>query len=414
MTDNFTANLEKYADVIVNVGLNLQDGQRLLIRSDVESAALVRAVTTSAYRHGARYVGHLLNDEVLDRIRVQYASLDSMTEFAPWMADVPAEYMDSGDAILGIRSQNPDNLRGLDADKVRVLQKTNAKAANKVRSRIAVNKSSWSLVSAPGEAWAQKIFPDAAPDDAVEQLWDAIFKICRVYEDDPVAAWQQHVSDLKKRHAYLNEKQFTALHYIAPGTDLTIGLPDDHLWCGGTLHAQNGIEFVPNLPTEEVFTLPHKDRIDGVVTATKPLSYGGKLIEDFTLKFSEGMVVNAEARVGQDALDNLLSTDEASRSLGEVALVPHSSPVSQSEILFYNTLYDENASNHIALGNAYRFTMQGGADMSDDDFANAGGNTSLSHSDFMIGSGEMDLDGIRSDGTREPVMRHGEWAFDVG
>jgi aminopeptidase len=221
------------------------------------------------------------------------------------------------------------------------------------------------------------------------------------------------VADLERRTAYLNNKRYTSLKFRAPGTDLNVGLADGHIWLGGAITSRNNITFVPNLPTEEVFTMPHKHRIDGVVQSTKPLSYGGSLIEDFSLRFADGRVVNAEANVGQRALDTLLDTDEGSRSLGEVALVPHSSPISQSNVLFLNTLFDENASCHVALGQAYRMTVQDGVGMDEADYDQVGGNVSLSHSDFMIGSAATDIDGIREDGSSEAVMRQGEWAFSV-
>jgi aminopeptidase len=234
-----------------------------------------------------------------------------------------------------------------------------------------------------------------------------------VHDDDPVTAWTRHLAELGARTSSLNSRKFSALHYTGPGTDLTVGLPEGHVWHTAGMTTKSGIGFVANIPTEEVYTLPHKDRIDGVVASTMPLSYGGSLIDGFTLKFTGGRVVEARAKAGQDALDNLLNTDAQARALGEVALVPHSSPISQVDHIFLNLLFDENASNHLALGNAYRNTMDGGGDMTADEFAAAGGNESLAHVDFMIGSGAMDVDGVMADGTTEPVMRQGEWAFDA-
>jgi aminopeptidase len=417
----FESKLEKYAEVIVRVGLNLQPGQRLVIGAPsfgidgtpLEAYPLVRKIVKTAYQAGAKYVGVNWDDEELQRIRVQNASLDSMNESATWKTEVAVKYVDNGDAIMLVYAENPDLLGGLDQQKLEVKQKVEAEQWTKVRSKLFVGAANWLIVGAPIVSWAMKVFPDLSQDAAKARLWDAVFQACRINQNDPVAGWKHHVAELAKRAAYLNGRQYTALRYRAPGTELTIGLPKGHIWDSGSLTTRRGITFVANIPTEEVFTIPHKDRIDGVVTATKPLSYGGSLIEDFTLKFSGGRVVDATAKSGEDALNSLLKTDAGSRSLGEVSLVPHSSPISQSGLLFYNTLFDENASNHIALGSALRFCLKGAEKMTDEEFAAAGGNQSLIHEDFMIGSGEMDVDGITADGTVEPVTRRGEWAFKV-
>ncbi|MBN2472789.1 MAG: aminopeptidase, partial [Anaerolineae bacterium] len=277
-------------------------------------------------------------------------------------------------------------------------------------SRSAMN---WLVVSAPTKAWARKIFEGASDDVLVPALWDAIFATCRINASDPVAAWEAHLAGLAARHAYLNDRRYTALRLAGPGTDLTIGLPEGHIWMGGKVTSGNGITFTPNLPTEEVFSMPQRDRVDGTVASTKPLNLGGSLIENFSLTFKDGAVVDVQAEKGEEHLRKLLDTDDGARRLGEIALVPHSSPISASGLLFYNTLYDENASCHVALGRAYRMTMENGGAMDDDAFAAAGGNNSLIHVDFMIGSGELDIDGIMASGEAEPVMRGGEWAFEV-
>jgi aminopeptidase len=421
MNSEFQHNLEKYAEVVVKVGLNLQAGQRLMIVAppmgtdgiSLEVYPLVRAIAKTAYQTGSRFVGVNWDDDELGRIRVQYAAADTMNESASWKIDAAVQYIDNGDAVLVIVGRNPDLTRGLDPEKVRVKQQTESTLFHRLRSKIAAGETNWLAIGASNEGWATSIFPDLPPVEAVARLWDEIFEACRINHDDPLSEWERHVAVLGQRSAYLNGKRYTALKLTAPGTDLTIGLPNGHIWHGGRLKSQNGIGFVANIPTEEVSTMPHKDRVEGVVTTTRPLPHGGSLIENFTLKFSEGRVVNASATSGQEALDSLLNTDQASRALGEVAIVPHSSPISHSGVVFYNILYDENASNHLALGNAYRFSMEGGEGMKDEEFVAAGGNLSLSHSDFMIGSGAMDIDGITNDGTAEPVTRNGEWAFEV-
>ena len=421
MTSEFERNLEKYAEVIIKVGLNLQHGQRLIIGAPffgidgtpLEAYPLVRQIVKAAYQAGAPYVAVNWDDEELQRIRVQHAALDTMSEFATWKNEVAINYIDNGDAILAVVAQNPDLLGGLDPEKVQAKQQTEAQHFHDLFSKMAAGTTNWLAVGASLTSWAAKIFPDVSPDDAKLRLWDTIFEACRIHYDAPVTEWERHIAELANRSDYLNSKKYSALKYAAPGTDLTVGLPGGHIWHSGSLTAQSGVTFVANIPTEEVFTMPHKDRIDGVVAATKPLSYGGSLIENFSLKFSAGRVVEATAKSGQSALDNLLNTDDTSRLLGEVALVPHSSPISQSGLLFYNGLFDENASNHLALGNAYRFSIESGEGMTADAFAAAGGNESMTHADFMIGSGAMNVDGISADGTAEPVMRNGEWAFEV-
>jgi aminopeptidase len=275
------------------------------------------------------------------------------------------------------------------------------------------NVSNWCVVATAAPAWAKKVFPEFPVEEAQAKLWEAIFKVSRVDVDDPVRAWQEHIDKLVKYKDYLNSKAYTALHYKGPGTDLTIGLPKNQVWSGAQESFTNGITCTVNLPTEEVFTAPHKDKADGVVTASRPLNLLGALIEDFSLTFENGRAVKIIAKKGENDLRKLIETDENAARLGEVALVPNSSPISQSGILFYNTLFDENAASHIALGNAYRTSIKGGDDMTDEEFAAEGGNKSLIHTDFMIGSGQLDVDGICDDGTREPVMRQGEWAFHI-
>jgi aminopeptidase len=280
-------------------------------------------------------------------------------------------------------------------------------------TKITRNAVNWCVVAAAGPAWARKVFPDLPEEQAMENLWQAIFESTRTTQPDPIAAWEHHIRNLKRRSAYLQAKKYSALHYKAPGTDLTLGLPPGHIWRGAQGMAENGVVFTANIPTEEVFTLPDRHRAEGTVAATFPLSYGGSLIEGFSVTFENGRVVKVNAKKNEAILQKLIDTDEGSTRLGEVALVPASSPISRRGHLFYNTLYDENASCHIAIGRAYRFTLTGGEELSDEEFMAAGGNMSLNHVDFMIGSDKMDIDGIKDDGTREPVMRLGEWAFEA-
>ena len=414
MASEFERNLDKYAEVIVRVGLNLQHGQRLLIfRAPLELTPLVRLIAAKAYKVGARLVDVMWNDDQLRLIRFQHAPRDSFEEFPEWRANAAFEAAKAGDAVLVLLAENPDLLFEQDPELVATVFQTRAKHFKPANDLLSKNAMNWTVVTAPVDGWMEKVFPDLPPDSREARFWDTIFEICRVKQEDPVSAWRDHVNQLVTRSDYLNHKRYAALKLTAPGTDLTVGLPKGHVWQSGRMTSQNGIDFTANIPTEEIFTLPHKDKTEGVVTATKPLSYGGVLIEDFSLTFADGRVVKASAAKGEEVLRKLIETDEGASRLGEVALVPHSSPISQSGLLFYNTLIDENAANHIALGEALRFFMEGGEAKSDDEFAAAGGNHSLVHVDFMIGSGEMDVDGLTEGGAAEPVMRSGEWAFEA-
>ena len=269
----------------------------------------------------------------------------------------------------------------------------------------------WMVLGIPVDGWARKVFPDLPEDEQIPALWDALFKVCRVYEDDPIKAWQEHIADLEIRSSYLNNKAYKELHYTAPGTDLHIVLPEGHIWRSAGFKAQNGIPFTANIPTEEVFTLPDNRFTEGKVSSARPLAYSGNVIDNFSLTFKDGKVVDFSAEQGEEVLGNLLKSDEGASMIGEVALVPNSSPISQSGLMFYNTLLDENASCHLALGRAYRFSLEGGENLSPEEFSSRGGNSSLIHVDFMIGSDEMDIDGVLPDGKTEPVMRKGEWDY---
>lgn len=411
MTLSFEQKLQNYADLAVKIGVGLRAGQRLMVRAPIEAAPLVRLIVASAYQAGARLVDIIWNDDAITLARFKYAPRDSFEEFPTWHADTLLKFAERGDAVLSVIASDPDLLKEQNPDLVALVQRVSQTHLKPFRQYVMADKINWSIISLPIASWAAKIFPGSPPDQQISQLWEAIFRACRIDQPDPIAAWQHHTAELSARKDYLNARRYTALKYTAPGTDFTLGLPDGHLWNGAHSQLSNGITFIANVPTEEVFTMPHKDRAEGVVSSSKPLSYGGVLIEDFSLTYEQGRIVKVTAKKGETVLKKLIETDEGSARLGEVALVPHSSPISQSGLLFYNTLFDENASNHIAIGRAYRFCLEGGVDMTDEEFAAAGGNDSLTHVDFMIGSGEMDVDGLTAAGAVEPVMRNGEWAF---
>ena len=411
--------LKKYADVIVKIGLNLRKGQRLIISNSrtrgvlSQAAPLVHEVTRAAYAAGARYVDVIWGDEEMIRIRLKNAVRDSLSEYSKWHIAAQMDIVEKGDALLSIVGENPNLLSDLNPDAVAAWQKTHLENFKPVGQALSGNQANWCLVAAVGPEWAKKVFPKLSVEKAEAKLWNEIFKATRVDQPNPVRAWKEHARKLKTRADYMQAKRFTALHYKAPGTDLTIGLPRGHKWITAGSPAANGIEFIPNLPTEEIFTLPDRSRADGTVTATLPLSYSGSLIENFSVTFEKGRIVKVSARKGEKILKKLIETDEGTTHIGEVALVPASSPIAQSGHLFYNTLFDENASCHLAIGHAYRFTLEGGEAMSEEEFMRNGGNESIAHVDFMVGSPKMDIDGIREDGSIEPVMRKGEWAFKV-
>ena len=411
----FDQKLQNYANIIVNIGLGLQAGQRLMIRCPVEAAPLTRLVAAGAYQAGARLVEVLWHDDALTLARFNHAPRDSFTEYPNWYGEALEKAAKHGDAVLTIYAYDPDLLNGQDQRLINLAQRVSDEHLLPFRRYIMADQINWCLISLPIPAWAAKIFPNDPPAVQMSKLWDVIFATCRADQADPLAAWRDHAAQLAARREYLNTKQYTALKYSAPGTDLIVGLPEHHLWEGGLSRTPRGVAFIANMPTEEVYTMPHKDKVNGVVTASKPLFYGtisgGTLIENFTLTFENGRVVKAIAAKNETTLTNMLNTDEGAARLGEVALVPHSSPVAQSGLLFYNGLYDENAASHLALGRAYKPCLQNGIAMPDEEFAAAGGNYSLIHEDFMIGSAHMDVDGITRNGTVEPVMRGGEWAF---
>ncbi len=408
----FEAMLKKYADVVVKVGLNFRKDQCLLLRAPITDAPFARAVAESTYKAGARYVEVVWEDEKISRIRLEHARAETLGHFPDWVLTRYEEYYKRGDATLAIHASDPDLYEGIDSERIsatrRVMYQKLVEPLRKYE-----NMANWCVVATAAPAWAKKVFPNLPVEEAQMKLWEAIFKACRIDQPDPVAAWQEHTGRLVKYKDYLTAKKYSALHYKAPGTDLTVGLPENHRWMGAQETFKNGITATVNIPTEEVFTLPHKDKVEGYVAATMPLNMAGVLVEGFSVTFENGRAVKVSAKKGEADLKKHLETDENGARLGEVALVPHSSPISQSGIMFYNTLFDENASCHIAFGNAYKTTLEGGEDMSDDEFVAQGGNKSLIHTDFMVGSAEMNIDGIRADGTSEPVMRGGEWAFEV-
>jgi aminopeptidase len=403
------ARLDRLAEVAVRVGLGLARGQELVMTAPIDAQPLVRRITEQAYRAGASLVTTLFTDEEATLMRFRYAPDDCFDHAAEWLYEGMAAAYRRGAARLAVVGDNPSLLAGQDPEKVARANRARSKAYVPALELIAGFATNWTIVSCATPAWAKAVFPDLSEDVAVARLWDAIFAASRVDTPDPVAAWAAHNRNLQARTATLNERRFAALRFRGLGTDLTVGLADGHEWNGGSTEAKNGIVCNANIPTEEVFTTPHKDRVDGVVRSTKPLSYQGTLIDEIVVRFEAGRIVEAKAKSGEDVLRKVLETDEGAARLGEVALVPYSSPISLSGLLFYNTLFDENAASHIALGQAYSKCIRNGGALSEEELSARGSNRSLIHIDWMIGSDQVDVDGVTGDGRSEPLMRKGEW-----
>ena len=408
-----TKMLDKLAEVAVQVGLGLEPGQNLVLTAPVEALPLVRRIAAAAYRAGAANVTPILSDEAVTLARFEHGTDVAFDSAPDWLYKGMGEAFANNAARLAISADNPLLLKGQDPDKTSRASKANSTAYKPALEKIANFDINWNIVSYPGKAWAKQVFPDLPEDEAVAKLAEAIFAASRVDRADPVAEWQAHNARLRARTEWLNAEGFSALHFTGGGTDLTVGLAKGHEWKGGASEAKNGITCNPNIPTEEVFTTPHKDRVDGVARASKPLVYQGTPIENIEVRFENGRIVEASASEGEATWKKLIDTDEGAARLGEVALVPHSSPISQSGLLFFNTLYDENAACHIAQGQCYSDCFVDEIASDPDKVKAGGGNASLIHVDWMIGGPETDIDGIKPDGSRVPVFRKGEWAQEV-
>ena len=402
--------LGRLAETAIKVGLRLQPGQDLFLTAPVAALPLARAVVAEAYKAGAGLVTPILSDEEITLARFRFGPDASFDRAPGWLYDGVAKAFGANTARLAIVGEDPMLLANEDPAKVARASKANSIAYQPALEKIAGFDINWNLVAYPTNSWAKRVFPGETDDVAVGRLAEAIFSASRVDNDDPVAAWTSHNAALGRRTEWLNARKFHALHYSGPGTDLTIGLADGHAWEGGAATAKNGITCNPNIPTEEVFTTPHARRVDGHVVSTKPLSYQGSLIDGIAVRFEAGRIVEAKAARGEDVLKKVLDSDDGARRLGEVALVPHSSPISKSGLLFFNTLFDENAACHIALGQCYAKCFIDGDKLTPDEIAARGGNKSMIHIDWMIGSDRIDIDGVDANGGRTPVFRKGEWA----
>ena len=404
---------DKLAELVVKKGVNVQKNQPVIINANIQDAAFVKKVVKCAYENGAKYVSVEWNDLDLTKMAYQYQTAEVLSEVPQWKYDKTKSQHEEGACYISILSEKPGAMADADGEKIKI---ANMAYYSKMKDLIAYtmnNEGQWCAFGVPSAEWAKVVFPDLDEKEAFEKLGDAIFAVTRVTEDnDPIAEWTLHDEEIIAHTKKLNEYRFEKLHFTSGlGTDLYVGLVEDHIWAGGGCFTPQGVFFDPNMPTEECFCMPHKTGTDGIVYASKPLDYHGKLIEDFWLRFEKGKVVDFGAGKEKEALSQLLSFDEGSSYLGEVALVPYDSPVSQSGILFYNTLYDENAACHLAFGRPYPENLAGGAEMTEEELAEHGANDSMQHEDFMIGTKDMDIDGIQKDGTVIPIFRNGNFVF---
>ena len=381
----------------------------MIVNAELDSAPVIHQVTRAAYRAGARSVYVFWEDRHNELSRYEYAPDESFDAAPEWRSTVLLDHMRAGGAMLSMRTIDPDFFADVDQEKLTRMTAARTRASHALVEIHSKTLSNWLGTPLPGPAWAAKVMPDVPEAERVDRMWQLVFDLLRISADDPVSAWQSHIAELEERAAWMNERRFDALHFRSTGTDLRVGLADRHLWKTASMPAQNGTRPIVNFPTEEIFTAPHALRVDGTVAASMPLYRNGAIMEDIRMTFKDGRIVEATASRGQEALEGMLDTDEGARHLGEVALVPASSPIAQSGRLFYQTTFDENAASHIAFGNSVAVTIDRGAEMAADEFAAVGGNRSMTHVDFMIGSAEMDVDGIDAQGDTVPLMRSGEW-----
>jgi aminopeptidase len=409
----FERKLEEYAELAVRLGVNVQEGQTLVVDAPTTAADFVRIVAEKAYDAGAKSIHVHWHDPYVEKTRLLRSGMEALSEYPAWKAQGYTEMAQEGAAFLTVLMPRPGLMGDVPAERTTAASRAAQQALKEFREYIQSDKVSWSIVALPTQEWADKVFPGVHPEDRVAKLWESVCRVTRLDQDDPVAAWQKHIRSLQDRLAQLNRARFRRLRYAAPGTDLVIELPEEYVWLGGGGTTENGVFFVPNIPTEECFTAPMRTGVNGVVRSTRPLFHAGKLVEDFWIRFENGRIVEYEAKNGHDVLKSIIETDEGSHYLGEVALVPNSSPISREGVVFYNTLFDENASCHIAIGSAYPVNISDGATLSQEQLLEHGLNMSLVHVDFMVGSSEMDIDAETPDGQWVALFRKGEWAAEL-
>lgn len=413
MNKNFDLLLKNYANLIVKKGLNIQKDGLLIINSPIKCDYFARKVAEAAFKIGAKDVFINYSDEDFSKIRLQNASLETVSEIPDFEVEKYNYYISRGASVFAISASNPELLKDVDPKKISSSVQARSKALKEVYSdKLMSNENAWCIVSIPTKEWAMKVFNDVSSKEAIELLWNSIFDIMRLNSEDPIKSWDIHLNNIKKHLEFFNKNNFKYLKMKnSLGTDLKVELPLNHIWCGGSEFTKGGVEFIANMPTEEIFTTPKRDGVNGIVYASKPLNYNGTLINDFNITFKDGEIVNFDAKEGLEALKELINTDEGSKYLGEVALVPYNSPISNSNILFYNTLYDENASCHLAIGEAYPSCIKDGENLSKEELLKIGSNVSLTHVDFMFGTSDLEIIGVTYDDTTIEIFKDGNYAF---
>ena len=403
---------QKLAELAVKIGVNIQPDQSLIINSPIECSVFARCVAEAAYAAGARDVVMNYNDEKFSRIRYKNAALEVFEQVPQWFIDKQNYLVDQHFAVISIYAEDPDLFSDVDPLKIKTASAAVQKATEKYHMAMMNNQCRWCVISVPTAGWAKKVFPDDPEELAVEKLWEAIFKATRADQENPVDAWYRFNKSFEAKTRFLNDHQFDRFIYKNQlGTDIEVGMPKNHIWAGGSETAADGVDFFPNIPTEEVFCAPHRDRINGTLVSSHPLVYNGQLIDDFSLTFKDGVVIDYQAKIGHETLKTLIEASEGSDRLGEIALVPYHSPISNMNLLFYNTLFDENASCHFALGAAYPTCVENGEEMDPETLKAAGLNYSTTHVDFMIGTEDLSIIGIEADGTEIPIFVDGDWVI---
>ncbi len=409
---NINEQLRKYADLVINEGVKIKKDDVLIIRGQVEMIEFIRILVETAFKSGAKDVKVNYRDEYISKIRFQNASIETLEEVPQYFIDEQNSHMNKKAKFLSLVGNDPNLLSDVDPNKIKTSVLSTSKALKDFNGKMMNNETSWCVVGAAVPSWAKVVFPDLDIDEAMEKLWNLIFYTVRVDKENPIDEWDKHVDNLKKWSEFLNSHQFESLKYFSEnGTDLEIKLPQNYIFSGASEFNRSGEEFIANMPTEEVFSMPHRDGANGIVYNTKPLNYNGNLIDDFYLKFKDGVVVDFGAKTGYEVLKNMLDSDEGASRLGEVALVPYHSPISETEILFYETLYDENASCHLALGKAYPTCIKDGENMSEKELLDNGVNDSVIHVDFMIGHKTTNIKGIKKDGTIIQIFENGDFVI---
>lgn len=404
--------LIKYASLAVNIGVNIQKDNILVISSPIETAEFARLITEEAYKSGAKDVIVHYGDQKLTKIKLENSSLETISNIPEWQAESYNYYARQEACFISISASDPDGLKGVSIEKIGASQKARTSALKEYFDNSMSNKCRWCVLSVPTLSWAKKVFPKVSDDEAMESLWDVIFKTVRVDTENPVNAWEKHNAYLEEKIKFMNNNNFKSVHLkSANGTDLNIELPEGHIWAGGSERDVNGIPFNANMPTEEVFTLPKKTGVNGIVYSSKPLSYGGNLIDNFSITFKDGKAIDFTAETGYDVLKQMLESDEGAKYLGEVAFVPYNSPISNSKLIFFNTLFDENAACHLAFGRAYESCVKDADKYSEEELEKIGVNNSIIHVDFMIGTSDLEVTGINENGETIQIFSNGNWAF---